>query len=53
MLIDVRTVDTLFFGEDIRDVDRFRASISAFFLVCERALLGILGAPSSPEPDPK
>jgi hypothetical protein len=33
--MDDRTVDTLFFFDDALDIDRFRASISAFFLVCE------------------
>jgi len=53
-LADDRALEMLFFGEDIRVVDRFRASISAFFLVCDSALLGIWGADSSPELlDPK
>lgn len=46
ILIDDRAVDMLFLGEDIRDIDRFRASISALLFVCERALFGIVGASS-------
>jgi len=46
MLIDDLAVDTLFCREDIRDIERFRAIISEFFLVCDGALLGIMGASS-------
>lgn len=35
------TREMLFFGEDILDIDRFRAKYSADFLVCDRALFGI------------
>jgi len=48
MFIDDR-VEMLLFGDDILDVDRLRAKISAFFLVCERALLGMTGASSGGE----
>lgn len=36
----------LFLGEDILESDRFRASISAFRLVCEGDRVGIDGASS-------
>lgn len=39
--------DMLFFGEEILFIDRFLAKYSADFLVCERALVGILGTSSS------
>jgi len=49
MLVDDRAVESalldslemLFLGEDILDMERFRATISADFFVCERALVGI------------
>jgi len=43
---DDRTDVMLFFEDDIRDVDRLRAKISAVFLVCERARCGMIGAAS-------
>jgi hypothetical protein len=46
ILIDDRAVDTLFFGDDICDMDRLRANISADVFVCEGTLVGILGASS-------
>jgi hypothetical protein len=59
MLIESRAKDvTLFLPEDIRDMDRFRDSISWVFLVCESARRGIIGASSEdevlclPEPEP-
>jgi len=39
--------EMLFFGEEIRFIDRFLAKYSADFLVCESALVGILGTSSS------
>lgn len=39
--------EMLFLGEDILEMERFRARYSADFLVCERALWGIFGASSS------
>jgi hypothetical protein len=38
MLIDDRAVDMLFFGDDILEMDRLRASASADLLVCEGTL---------------
>jgi hypothetical protein len=37
-------METLFLGDDILDIDRFLARTSVDFLVCERALVGIMGA---------
>jgi len=39
--------EMLLLGDDILDIDRFRARYSADLLVCERALVGIRGASSS------
>jgi hypothetical protein len=38
--------EMLFFGEDNREEERFRANASVVFLVCERALWGMIGASS-------
>jgi hypothetical protein len=40
-------LEMLFLGDDILEMDRLRARYSADFLVCERALWGILGTSSS------
>jgi len=42
-------LEMLFLGEDILEIDRFRAKYSAELFVCERALVGIIGASSSEE----
>jgi len=46
MLLDLEML-LLVVEDDILDIDRFRARNSADFLVCDRALVGILGASSS------